>query len=152
MICGNLPKRSSYLFKLSHIAIAVPKLKEIEKKLQALSLKITEEKVVPSEKVKTAFVPFETSEPPHLEFLEALEKDSAVGKFLEKKPAGGLHHLCFEIENIEKWATELQAQGFEILPPGVRKGAHGKVLFIHPKSLAGVLIELEEREHAIRHH
>ena len=134
---------------LTHIAIAVPKLKDIETKLRALSLKIEKSKEVPSEKVKTAFVPFEVTKPVYLEFLEPTQSDSPISKFLEKKPSGGLHHLCFEVQQIVKWQTILTKEGFEILPPGIKKGAHGRVLFIHPKSFAGVLIELEEKDHAL---
>jgi methylmalonyl-CoA/ethylmalonyl-CoA epimerase len=63
---------------------------------------------------------------------------------LEKRPAGGLHHLSFSVDNLEAWSKKLEKAGFTILPPGIRKAARGRALFIHPKDIAGVLIELEE--------
>jgi methylmalonyl-CoA/ethylmalonyl-CoA epimerase len=133
--------------RLSHIALACPEISEIAGKLEALSLSISETHDVPTEKVKAAMIPLKVS--PHfcLEALEPLSSDSPISKFLEKKPQGGIHHLSFEVENLEKWEKKLKEAGLEILPPGIRKAARGKALFIHPKSFSGVLVELEEILH-----
>jgi methylmalonyl-CoA/ethylmalonyl-CoA epimerase len=134
------------MIKLSHIAWASSTIEEVAKKLKTIGLAIDETHHVPSEKVKAAMVPCEISEHFRIELLEPTEKDSPIAKFLEKKPQGGLHHLCFEVTKIEEWHKKLLENGFEILPPGIRKAARGKALFIHPKSISGVLVELEEIE------
>lgn len=130
--------------RLSHIAVACPEIKEIAKKLEALSLNLTEIHEVPTEKVKAGMVPLKVSDEFCLEALEPLSSDSPISKFLEKKPQGGIHHLSFEVEHLEAWEKKLKEAGLEILPPGIRKAARGRALFIHPKSFAGVLVELEE--------
>ena len=131
-------------FALSHIAIACPELEKIAAKLQTLSLEIESFHDVTSEKVKVGMVPVAVSNEFRIELLEPTSDDSPIKKFLLKKPEGGIHHICFEVNEIEKWEVLLCQKGFEVLPPGIRKGARGKVLFIHPKSLGGVLTELEE--------
>ena len=80
--------------------------------------------------------------------MEPQTSDSPISKFLEKKPQGGIHHLSFEVKKIEDWEARLQKAGLTILPPGIRKAARGRALFIHPKSFAGILVELEEIEHS----
>lgn len=132
--------------KLSHIAIACPEMNEVASRLAALGMKIKERHDVPTEKVKAAMLPMEVSEDLRLELLEPTSTDSPIAKFLEKRPSGGLHHLSFEVEGIEEWKAILEKEGLVILPPGIRKAARGKALFIHPKSMGGVLVELEEIE------
>ncbi|MBY0370714.1 VOC family protein [bacterium] len=130
--------------KLSHIALAAPKIDDVLEKLRVLELKVKETHEVPSEKVKAAMVPVEFSPHFRIEILEPTAQDSPIAKFLERKPAGGMHHLCFEVSQLERWLKVVQDAGLEVLPPGIRKAARGKAFFIHPKSLAGVLVELEE--------
>lgn len=130
--------------KLSHVAIACPSFQEVAKKLKELALEVEKVHDVPSERVKAAMIPAEVSENFRIELLEPTDSTSPISKFLEKKPSGGIHHLCFEVEKIEKWDKTLREKGFEVLPPGIRKAARGKALFIHPKSIGGVLVELEE--------
>jgi methylmalonyl-CoA/ethylmalonyl-CoA epimerase len=79
-----------------------------------------------------------------LKKLEPTDPSSPISKFLTKRPDGGLHHLCFEVTDLEQWAEKLPKHGFEILAPGIRKAARGRALFLHPKSVGGVLVELEE--------
>ena len=129
---------------LSHIAIACSELEKIAAKLQALSLEIDSFHDVPSEKVKVGMIKTEVSKNFRIEVLEPTSPDSPIAKFLTKKPDGGIHHLCFEVTDITKWDAVLRQKGYEVLPPGIRKGARGRVLFIHPKSMGGVLTELEE--------
>lgn len=133
--------------KLSHIAIASPSIEKIADKLRFLSLQISEFHDVPSEKVRAGMVSVKFSEHFRMELLEPTEDDSVISKFLAKRPLGGIHHLCFEVSGIEQWAKQLEQAGLEILPPGIRDGVRGRALFIHPKSMGGVLIELEEIFH-----
>jgi methylmalonyl-CoA epimerase len=130
--------------RLSHIAIACPQIQTVAARLQALSLRIAEEHDVPTEKVRAAMLPLEVSPELRLELLEPTQTDSPIGKFLQKRPEGGLHHLSFEVSGIEKWEKLLRDRGLEILPPGIRRAARGRALFIHPKCMGGVLVELEE--------
>lgn len=130
--------------ELSHIAIACPEIAAVAEKLKVLSLSISENHEVPSEKVRAAMLPVDVSGHFRLELLEPTEADSPISKFLAKRPQGGIHHVSFEVTQIEKWESLLKSSGFEILPPGIRKAARGKALFIHPKSMGGVLVELEE--------
>lgn len=129
---------------LSHIAIACPEISKIEAKLKILALQIAETHEVPTEKVRAAMIPVGVSEHFRIELLESTSPDGPIAKFLTKRPDGGIHHLSFEVEQIEKWQSLLLEQGFQILPPGIRKAARGKALFIHPKDMGGVLVELEE--------
>ncbi|MEM6422833.1 MAG: methylmalonyl-CoA epimerase, partial [Pseudomonadota bacterium] len=81
-----------------------------------------------------------------VELLEPLGEGSPIAGFLEKSPAGGIHHLCYEVEDIRAARDKLQAEGARVLGDGEPKiGAHGKpVLFLHPKDFNGTLVELEE--------
>jgi len=133
---------------LSHIAIACPSFQEIAEKLEVLSLKVKEKHEVPSEKVRVAMLPLRVSPQLCIELLEPTSTDSPISRFLEKKPQGGIHHLSFQVEQIDQWYQTLKEAGFEILPPGIRKAARGRALFIHPKSFGGVLVELEQIEHS----
>lgn len=132
------------MLKLSHIAIAVPKIEEVLAKLQVLQLKVDEMHDVPTERVRAAMVPVGFSPHFRIELLEPTSSDSPIAKFLEKKPSGGLHHLCFEVTDLSRWLEVLKQAGMEVLPPGIRRAARGQALFIHPKSIGGVLVELEE--------
>jgi methylmalonyl-CoA/ethylmalonyl-CoA epimerase len=130
--------------RLSHIAIACPSIEAVAEKLKALSLVIDETHVVPTEKVKAAMMPVEVSDHLRIELLEPTADDSPIAKFLAKRPGGGIHHLSFEVTRIESWLETLRTRGIEVLPPGIRTAARGKALFIHPKAMGGVLVELEE--------
>jgi methylmalonyl-CoA/ethylmalonyl-CoA epimerase len=81
-----------------------------------------------------------------IEFLEPLGENSPIAKFLERNPDGGMHHVCFEVDDIRAASAELKAAGARVLGDGEpRIGAHGKpVLFLHPKDFTGTLVELEE--------
>jgi methylmalonyl-CoA/ethylmalonyl-CoA epimerase len=134
--------------KLSHIALACPQIKDIEAKLRELSLEVEKTHEVPTEKVRAGMVPVGFSKNFRIELLEPTSPDSPISKFLAKRPDGGIHHICFEVTDLEKWEMQLKGKGFEILPPGIRKAARGKAFFVHPKSFGGVLVELEEITHA----
>src|SRR5262249_40672142 len=105
--------------RLSHIAIACPEITKLAQKLQALSLEVREEHSVPSEKVKAAMIPFAVSSEVRIELLEPTSPDSPIAKFLSKRPDGGLHHLSFEVQGLERWKEVLEKRGFEVLPPGI---------------------------------
>ena len=130
--------------RLSHIAIANPQISAVTNQLKALALEIETTHDVAQEKVKAAMVKTEISSHFRIELLEPLGDDSPISKFLEKRPAGGIHHLCFEVDQLDPWVKRLEEAQMQVLPPGIRTGARGRVLFIHPKSFGGVLVELEE--------
>jgi methylmalonyl-CoA/ethylmalonyl-CoA epimerase len=134
--------------RLSHIAIACPEIASIAEKLKVLTLTIAEKHDVPSEKVIAAMVPVQVSEHLRIELLEPSAPDSPLASFLTKRPNGGLHHLCFEVARLERWKEVLISAGIEVLSPGIRKAARGRALFIHPRCMGGVLVELEEIEPA----
>jgi methylmalonyl-CoA/ethylmalonyl-CoA epimerase len=82
-----------------------------------------------------------------IEFLQPLGENSPIAKFLERNPDGGMHHVCYEVDDIRAASAGLKAAGARVLGDGEpRIGAHGKpVLFLHPKDFTGTLVELEER-------
>jgi methylmalonyl-CoA/ethylmalonyl-CoA epimerase len=126
--------------KIEHIGIAVNNLKEsnilFEKLLGSASYK---EEEVESEGVKTSFF---MSGPNKIELLEATNPNSPIAKFLEKK-GEGIHHIAFDVEDIEAEIVRLKEEGFVVLNDVPKKGADNKlVVFLHPKSTNGVLIEL----------
>jgi len=129
---------------LSHIAIASSQIDAVTSQLKSLWLTPEPTQEVPSEKVNVAMVPVAVSPHFRIELLEPSGSNSPIGKFLEKRPNGGLHHLCFEVENLIEWEKRLTEAGVEVLAPGIRKAVRGNALFIHPKCMGGVLVELEE--------
>ena len=111
---------------------------------EALGFRVEAEHDVPTEKVKTAFLPVGES---HLELLEPTEPGSVIAKFLEKR--SGVHHVCVEVEDIDSALRELRARGVRLIDETPRVGAGGcRVAFIHPKAAAGVLVELKEARNA----
>ena len=97
----------------------------------------------PDHGVSTVFVTLPNTK---IELLEPLGADSPIGKFLERNPDGGIHHLCYEVPDIRAARDLLKSQGVRVLGDGEPKiGAHGKqVLFLHPKDFCGTLVELEQ--------
>jgi methylmalonyl-CoA/ethylmalonyl-CoA epimerase len=126
--------------KIEHIGIAVNSLKsagDIYEKLLNTQVYKTEE--VASEGVKTAFL---QSGPNKIELLEASDPDSPIAKFIAKK-GEGIHHIAFDVDDIEAEMIRLKAEGFVLLNDVPKRGADNKlVCFVHPKSANGVLIEL----------
>ena len=126
--------------KIDHLGIAVPSLGEARAAFEALGLQVEAEHEVPSEKVKTAFLPVGES---HFELLEPTDPGSVIARFLEKR--GGLHHVCLEVEDIDAALAELKARGVRLVDDTPRVGAGGcRVAFLHPKAAAGLLLELKE--------
>ena len=128
--------------KLNHVAIAVPDMdKAIAQYKNQLGAEVGEAKDLPDHGVTTVFVNVGNTV---IELLHPLGDNSPIAKFLEKNPNGGMHHLCYEVDNINEAAEKLKADGARVLGE-IKTGAHGKpVLFMHPKDFSGTLIELEE--------
>lgn len=127
---------------LDHIAIAVPDLEAgIRRFMEDFGLKFDgTEDVVPA-KTTTAFF---SLPPTHIELIHPLNGEGPVAKYLEKR-GGGIHHLCFRSDNLDEDVARLRAKGYEFLSEAPTPGAHNsRVIFIHPKSCDGVLIELNE--------
>ena len=130
--------------KINHIAIAVPNVKEAALKWQqVLNMEKSEIIILEEHDVKVVFLEFSNLK---IELLEPLNNKSPISKFLEKNPKGGMHHICFEVENIKETINSLKNKNINILGDGNPKiGAHEKpVVFIHPNDLSGTLVELEE--------
>lgn len=128
------------ILKIDHLGIAVKDMTEAKRAYEALGFRIDSEHDVSTEKVKAAFITVGES---HLELLEPTDPTSVIAKFLEKR--SGLHHICVLVDDIEKSMAEMKAAGAQLLDEVPRIGAGGcRVAFIHPKSAAGVLLELKQ--------
>jgi methylmalonyl-CoA/ethylmalonyl-CoA epimerase len=128
--------------KIDHLAIVVHNIEEALQIYEgALGLELTDVEEVPEQAVRIAFLPVGESE---IELVEPLSTGSGVAKFLEKR-GEGLHHVCFEVEDIEAALQDLADKGIRPINQQPRQGAHGRVAFLHPKSTHGVLIELIEK-------
>ncbi|WP_331374011.1 methylmalonyl-CoA epimerase [Sinorhizobium chiapasense] len=132
------------LGRVNHVAIAVPDLAAAAESYRAtLGANITEPQALPEHGVTVVFVTLPNTK---VELLEPLGEASPIAAFLAKNPAGGMHHICYEVTDIIAARDRLKAAGARVLGDGTPKiGAHGKpVLFLHPKDFQGTLIELEE--------
>jgi len=132
------------LGRLNHVAIAVPDLAAAaEVYAGTLGAEVSAPQPLPEHGVTVVFVTLPNTK---IELLEPLGEDSPITRFLEKNTAGGMHHLCYEVEDIGAARDRLLAVGARVLGDGEPKiGAHGKpVLFLHPKDFSGTLIELEQ--------
>ena len=132
------------LGRLNHVAIAVPDLaKAIQVYRAMLGAKVSEPQAEPDHGVTVVFVELANTK---VELLQPLGDKSPIRAFLEKNPAGGIHHLCYEVDDILGARDHLKSQGARVLGDGKPKtGAHGKpVLFLHPKDFCGTLVELEQ--------
>ncbi len=129
---------------LNHIAIAVPDLDAATAKYRdQLGAAVSEPQELPEHGVTVVFVKLPNTK---VELLHPLGENSPIAAFLKKNPSGGMHHMCFEVEDIRAAAQKLSDEGARVLGDGEPKiGAHGlPVLFLHPKDFDGTLIELEE--------
>ncbi|MCP4934536.1 MAG: methylmalonyl-CoA epimerase [bacterium] len=128
--------------KLNHVAIVVPNLEAASALYRdTLGAQVSSPTDVAEHGVTTVFVNLPNTK---IELLHPLGDQSPIAKFLAKNPAGGMHHLCYEVANIKATADKLTADGARALGK-IKTGAHGKpVLFLHPKDFCGTLIELEE--------
>jgi methylmalonyl-CoA/ethylmalonyl-CoA epimerase len=126
--------------KIDHLGIAVKSLDEaVPYYEKALGLKCEHREEVPSQKVRTAF--FTVGEV-HLELLEPTDPESPIAKYLEKNPAGGIHHIAFGVEKIDDQLKQASGAGVRLIHEKPFEGAANKlVAFLHPKSTFGVLTE-----------
>ncbi|MDA1309588.1 MAG: methylmalonyl-CoA epimerase [Proteobacteria bacterium] len=130
--------------RLNHVAIVVPDLAAAAATYrQTLGATVSAPEDLPDHGVTTVFVELPNTK---IELLHPLGEGSAIQTFLDRNPSGGLHHICYEVEDIIAARDALKASGARVLGDGEPKpGAHGKpVLFLHPKDFAGTLVELEQ--------
>ena len=135
---------ASVLGRLNHVAIAVRDAAVAAQKYRSTFGAVISEPVPqPDHGVTTVFITLPNTK---IELISPLSADSPIGKFLDRNPDGGIHHICYEVEDIRAARDRLEAEGARILgPPEPKIGAHGKpVLFLHPKDFFGTLIELEQ--------
>ena len=129
---------------INHIAIAVPDIRAAMAQWQKRTgADISDIQTLPEHGVHVAFIKAENGK---VELLEPIDEHSPIAKFLEKNADGGMHHICFDVEDLIASRDKLIAAGGRILGSDEpRIGAHGKpVIFIHPKDLSGTLIELQQ--------
>jgi methylmalonyl-CoA/ethylmalonyl-CoA epimerase len=132
------------LGRVNHIALAVPDLAEAAERYRSvLGASVTSPETLPEHGVNVVFVTLANTK---VELLEPIDAESPIAAFLAKNPAGGMHHICYEVDDILAARDSLVAAGGRVLGDGNPKiGAHGKpVLFLHPKDFFGTLIELEQ--------
>jgi methylmalonyl-CoA/ethylmalonyl-CoA epimerase len=134
------------LGRLNHVAIAVPDIEAasaIYRSTFAMGAKVSKPVPQPDHGVTTVFVELPNTK---IELLEPLGEKSPIANFLKKNPSGGIHHVCYEVDDIDAACKQMVQQGATITGDGKPKiGAHGKpVIFMHPKDFNGTLIELEQ--------
>jgi methylmalonyl-CoA/ethylmalonyl-CoA epimerase len=132
--------------RLNHIGVATPSIDGALKLYRDVlgATKIHERFAMPEQGVTVCFVDLPNSQ---IELLEPFGENSPVHSFLKKNPAGGQHHVCFEVPDIQAAAADMKAKGATVLGPP-RIGAHGTpVIFVHPRDMGGVLVELMEPPH-----
>jgi methylmalonyl-CoA/ethylmalonyl-CoA epimerase len=130
--------------RLNHVAIAVADVAAAARLYrETLGASVSESVQQPDHGVTTVFVTLSNTK---IELLEPLGVASPIARFLKRNPDGGIHHVCYEVDNIILARDRLAASGARVLGDGnPRIGAHGKpVLFLHPKDFCGTLVELEE--------
>ena len=130
--------------RLNHVAIAVPDIAAAASLYRdTLGAAVSEPVAQPDHGVTTVFIDLPNTK---IELIEPLGDASPIAGFLVRNPAGGIHHLCYEVADVEAASRSLAATGARVLGPP-RNGAHGKpVVFLHPKDFLGALIELEQAE------
>ncbi|MDH5748619.1 MAG: methylmalonyl-CoA epimerase [Rhodospirillales bacterium] len=129
---------------LNHVAIAVPDLDAASAQYRdALGATVSAPRDLPEQGVRVVFVELSNSK---IELLHPLGAESPIAKFLQRNPSGGIHHVCFEVDDIIAARDRLIDNGARTIGSGEPAiGAHGKrILFLHPKDFSGALIELEE--------
>ncbi len=130
---------------LDHLAIAVPDFEgAIRRFVEDLGLKLEGTEDVPSAKTRTAFFPLPAT---RIELVHPLNGEGAIATYLEKR-GGGLHHIAFTTDALDADVQRLRDLGYRFTTEAAQPGAHGtRVIFVHPKSADGVLIELVEHPH-----
>jgi methylmalonyl-CoA/ethylmalonyl-CoA epimerase len=131
------------LLRINHLGIAAPGLEEaMDRMARLFDMSAEHTETVPEQKVKTAFFPVGQST---LEYLESTDPEGPIGKFLAKR-GPGIHHVCFEVDDIDAAVAGLLAKGVRMIDQAPRQGAHGcRVAFLHPAETGGVLMELSQQ-------
>ena len=130
---------------LSHVSIVVPSLEAAAKRLKEVyGLEVGAAQVNEQQGVRMAYVELANA---RIELMEPARLDSPVSKFLEKNPAGGIHHFCLSVDDVAASATGIAAKGARVLGDGQEsRNVHGeRIAFVHPKDFLGALVELEEK-------
>jgi methylmalonyl-CoA/ethylmalonyl-CoA epimerase len=130
--------------RLNHVAIAVPDIAAAAGQYRdVLGASVSRVEDQPDHGVQTVFITLPNTK---IELIAPLGAASPIAKFLERSPDGGIHHVCYEVDDILAARDRLKAQGARVLGDGEpRIGAHGKpVLFLHPKDFCGTLVEIEQ--------
>jgi len=130
--------------RLNHVAIVVPDLEAASALYRgAMGAEVSEPEDLPEHGVTTVFINLPNTK---IELLHPLGEASPIQGFLDKNPSGGMHHVCYEVDDIMQARDRLVGEGLRVLGDGEPKtGAHGKpVLFLHPKDCAGTLVEIEQ--------
>jgi len=130
---------------LSHVSIAVPSLEAAAKRLRELyGLEVGAARVNEEQGVRLAYVELPNA---RIELMEPSSPGSPISKFLEKNPAGGIHHFCLNVDNVAATARAVTGKGARVLGDGSpQQNAHGdRIAFVHPKDFLGALVELEEK-------
>jgi methylmalonyl-CoA/ethylmalonyl-CoA epimerase len=126
------------LKKIHHVGVVVPNLEQAMALWRdLLGLRLTKSQTVQDQGVKAALLQVGESE---IELLEPLSPDNGVGKFLARR-GGGLHHVCFETEDVERELEGAKAKGIQLIDQKPRPGLAGMICFLHPKATRGVLVE-----------
>jgi len=129
---------------LGHVSIVVPSLAEAAKRLeQTYGLTLGEAQVNEAQGVRLAYVELPNAK---IELMEPARPDSPVSKFLERNPAGGIHHFCLTVSDVESACGAMKHKGVRVLGDGSpQKNVHGaRIAFLHPKDFLGALVEIEE--------
>ncbi|KAM9311869.1 methylmalonyl-CoA epimerase, mitochondrial [Gastrophryne carolinensis] len=142
-LAQKVPEHLWKLGRLNHVAIAVPDLEKAKSLYQnVLGAKVSETVPLPEHGVYTIFIELGNTK---LELLHPLGEKSPISAFLQKNKAGGMHHICIEVDDIKVAMSDLKKKNIRLLSEEAKIGAHGKpVVFLHPKDCDGVLVELEE--------
>ncbi len=129
--------------RIDHVAVVVNDLDQaLAVYRDALGMPLSAVKTIPEQDVKIGFLPSGDSE---IELLQPINPTSGIAQYLAKR-GEGLHHICLEVDDIEATLADLKAKGAQLIDQTPRRGAYGRVAFIHPKGAHGVLIELLERD------
>jgi methylmalonyl-CoA/ethylmalonyl-CoA epimerase len=133
---------------VNHIAIAVPDLAGAISLYEKLGAQVSPPQDLPEHGVTVVFINLPNIK---IELLYPLGEDSPINTFLAKNPSGGIHHICFEVDDIQETSRKVSASGVRILGSGeARIGAHGlPVLFAHPADFFGTLVEFEQARHIV---
>jgi methylmalonyl-CoA epimerase len=131
-------------FTLDHLGVAVKSLNAAKAIYEKLGLNVSQEEIVPAEKVRLVMVPLGES---RIELLQATSEDSVIAKFIQKH-GEGLHHICMKVPDLATAVRKLKEDGVRLVSDEIKTGADGhRYIFVHPSSAGGVLLELVEAAH-----